>query len=360
MNENKKAVLNVLPHVLIWSVLFAFPFLFNPSDSQFSERMLIKSMIPLLFSAFIFYLNYFYLIDEFLFKEKIGMFLFLNIVVIGACLYSFELSRHLLPHSDEFRKMVEERKNWPRPKHGGPNKWLGVFRTTLSFLLTSGVSVAIRSTQQWMKTVAEKKNMENERLLSELAHLQYQLQPHFFFNALNNIYSLMDSSPAKAKESIHGLAKLMRYILYETRDEKISLAKEMEFLQNCIRLMKLRITDLVSLEVKFPENVENLQISPLLLIPLVENAFKHGVSAIVPTRIFIQMTMEEKTLYFKTENTLLKKPQTDHSISGIGIPNLEKRLELLYPGRFEFKKEIIQDPDKITGELYCTTLKIQL
>lgn len=202
--------------------------------------------------------------------------------------------------------------------------------------------------------------MERENLKSELSHLRYQLQPHFFFNALNNIYSLMDSSPAKAKESIHGLAKLMRHILYETKDERITLIKEVEFLENAIRLMKLRLTDMVSVKVSFPEKVGSQQIAPLLLIPLVENAFKHGVSTLLPTSIFIEMKLEDSTLFFNTSNTHLKKPQTDHSVSGIGIVNMKKRLELLYPGRFTYKQEIVPDTDKIVGELYTTELSIQL
>ncbi len=361
--KERKIILNVLPHMLIWGILFAFPFLFNPTDSPFSERTLIKNMIPLLLSAVLFYVNYFFLVEKYLLKDQILLFLLLNVALIAFCIYLMEASREFLPQAEEFkefRKMAREHRNFPHPRRGGPNRGFMLFRTSLSFLLTSGVSVAIRTTQQWIKTREEKKTIENERLKSELAHLQYQLQPHFFFNALNNIYSLMDSAPAKAKESIHGLAKLMRYILYETGGDKIPLSKEIEFLQNCTKLMKLRLTDLVTLRVQFPENVGNPQIAPLLLIPLVENAFKHGVSTVLPTKVFINMRIEGQTLYFTTENTLLRKPQTDHVVSGIGLSNLEKRLALLYPERYEFTNEIVPDPEKTGGELYKANLIIQL
>jgi len=357
--EKTKYLRQGAAHLLIWGFLCALPFLFNPNE-EISERAWLRNMAPLLFSAFIFYLNYFFLIDKLLFKNRTTLFLAFNFLLLILCMYGFEEVRQQIPHTDEGHRLPPP--TWQvqpkKPKAFG--KWFMLVRTSLSFLLTAGISVAIRSTQKLQKMEKEKQNLENEQLKSELANLKYQLQPHFFFNALNNIYSLMDSAPSKAKESIHGLAKLMRHILYETQDDRIPLSKEIEFLESCVKLMKLRLTEQVSLTVEFPKQPPAFNIAPLMLIPLVENAFKHGVSTVIPTRILIRLTIEGGTLHLVTENTYLKKPQTDHSVSGIGISNLKKRLALLYPNRHSFEQKIVEGEEKIVGELYRSELTLAL
>lgn len=357
--EKAKHIRYGAAHILIWGFLCALPFLFNPNE-EITEKAWLRNMAPLLFSAFIFYLNYFLLIDKLLFKNKTALFLIINLALLILCIYGFEEVRDLIPRPDQGSRMPPHTWHVEPPKPRLFGKWFMIMRTALSFLLTAGISVAIRSTQKWQKTEKERQNLENERLKSELANLKYQIQPHFFFNALNNIYSLMDIAPAKAKESIHGLAKLMRHILYETRDDKILVSKEIAFLESFVKLMKLRLTDQVSIQVDFAAQPSSLFIAPLMLIPLVENAFKHGISTVVPTRILISLSIKGNTLHFMTENTYLKKPQTDHSVSGIGIPNLKKRLELLYPNKHSFKQTVVVDEEKREGELYRSELTLEL
>lgn len=340
LSEEKKSITTVVAHVLVWAILLAIPLLATSNDVMPAHHM-VKTWVPMFLMSVVFYINYLWLIDHFLFSNKLAKFLFFNLLLALAC---FLLSEWIF---DLFRPQIVAFSPYsppylvPKPPMPGSGGFK--IRTFLFFILTAGTSVAIRVTQKWLEVETERKNMENENLRSELSHLRYQIQPHFFFNSLNNIYSLVDSSPSKAKESIHGLSKLMRHVLYEASSDKIALSQEIAFLRNFVKMMEIRLTSLVTLNVSFPTTYVESELAPLLIVPLVENAFKHGVSASQPTMIFIRMEVEDGKLYFWAENTYLPKRGEDTSESGIGIQNLKKRLDLLYPNKYEFKTEIKDD-----------------
>lgn len=322
---------------MVWGILFGFPILFTPGGTPLSS-VYIRTILPLLFTAFIFYINYFLLIDRFLFKNQVALFIIINLALIIICTWGLEWIKDL---------MWEPYRGGGGPRRGGGdnrgnNGWRNylLFRSAFSLALTVGVSVAARIVQRWMRSEAERKSLETEQLKSTLAHLQYQIQPHFFFNSLNNIYSLIDISPEKAKDSVHGLSKLMRYLLYDAKAGRVPLSDEITFLKNYIQLMRLRLTDKVEVQFDLPEQSPWVEIAPLLFIPLVENAFKHGVSASQASFIFIKMRIEENQIVFWVENTNFPKNESDQGGSGIGIENLKQRLELLYPNRYEFKQAV--------------------
>ena len=171
----------------------------------------------------------------------------------------------------------------------------------------------------------------------------YQLQPHFFFNSLNNIYALIDISPDQAKSSIHSLSKLMRYMLYETNVELLPLSKEIDFMKKYIDLMKLRVSDKTEVSYSFPTKETGINIAPLLFISLIENAFKHGVSASKESSIDIKMATLDKKIIFTIKNNNFPKRTDDKSGSGMGIPNIQKRLELLYPNKNIFNTIVKDD-----------------
>ena len=142
-------------------------------------------------------------------------------------------------------------------------------------------SPASTTTPPFLKSLRDDemlKDLERQRLESELQYLKYQLNPHFFMNTLNNIYALVDLNTEQAKKTIIELSKLMRYVLYEANKNQISLEHEIQFLENYIALMKLRYIDNLNIRTEFPVVVPCVQIPPLLFISLLENAFKHGVS----------------------------------------------------------------------------------
>ncbi|WP_405396970.1 sensor histidine kinase [Maribacter sp. Asnod2-G09] len=331
MYKNKKIV--IAQHLIIWLVLFSMPFVLSYGQDLDTNRLIAHFLIPMLFYAVIFYLNFFVLIDRFLFTKKTLIFIIVNLVLIGF----FILLKEFI-EDNYFSELINNRP--PNANREGPPFKLFIYVQMLSYAAPVLLSIAIKSTKKWVKTEAERKEADNFKLQTELQHLRYQLQPHFFFNSLNNIYSLVDISPDKAKSTIHSLGKLMRYLLYETNTELVTLSKEIEFMRKYIELMKLRLTDKTEVESSFPVSDSQIKISPLLFISLIENAFKHGVSASTKSMISIDMGIKGNKVDFTIENHNFPKQDSDKSGSGIGLPNLEKRLHLLYPNKHSFKKEL--------------------
>lgn len=330
LNSKSKMVVNIALHALVWGFWFAAPILFSFNDPQRNEPpkdffFYFMTWTPMLFSLFLFYLNYFVLVDKFLFNKKILLFFVINFALIIALSYCTEGIR------EAFRVNFPIKEGGPRPPKGFI---LGIHN--FSFLFVVSISVAIRTTGRWYVTENQRKNLENENLKSELSNLKMQLNPHFFFNTLNNIYSLIRTSPDKAQESIHGLAKLMRYHLYETNEEKVPLSGEVEFLKSYISLMQLRLSSNVRVENEFTIENPTVQIAPLLFISLVENSFKHGISPVEESYIKIKMVEQNKILSFEIQNT--DYPQKSESLGdiGIGLENLKKRLTLIYPEKHSF------------------------
>jgi len=210
-------------------------------------------------------------------------------------------------------------------------------------VLMIGFNIAIKLLFQSIRDEEKMKELERERLSSELQYLRYQINPHFFMNTLNNIHALVDIDSNKAKTSIIELSKLMRYVLYEASNQTISLSREIQFINNYIMLMKLRFTDKVHLDVDVPSQVPEVQIPPLLFISFLENAFKHGVSYQKESRISVQIQLNEnKTLTFRCLNTNYGK--TDEQHHGIGLENIRRRLDLLYDSKYTLT--INTDKDK--------------
>ncbi len=324
-NSKNRIFANTALHLLVWGILFGFPFLFSPGEAP-RHPAYLKTVLPLFFTAFVFYVNYFILVDKVLFSNKILLFIFINLVLIILCIWGQDWIRDLLPGRSASRG----------GRSGGSWRSYFLFRTAFSLVLTVGVSIAMSTLRHWRRLESERKIRETEQLRSTLTHLQYQIQPHFFFNSLNNIYSLVDISPDKAKDAIHRLSKLMRYTLHDANTDRVPLAQEITFLQNYIDLMRLRLTDKVRVHYDFPKETTGVQIAPLLFIPLVENSFKHGVSAQQPSFINLEMRIEDAQLFFTVMNTNFPKDERDRGGSGIGLENLQKRLQLLYPGQHRF------------------------
>lgn len=333
MNDNKR--ITVFLHLLIWLALFSIPYVLSYGQEQEVNRVFAHFWIPLVFYAAAFYINYFVLIDRFLFQKKTAVFVIINIAVVVVSLFLRDQIE--IAFFDDIS--MTSKNNIPE---GPPFKML-VYVQTLSFLAPLLFSIAIKTTQRLTKTEAERKEAANSQLTSELQHLRYQLQPHFFFNSLNNIYSMVDLSPEQAKRSIHSLSKLMRYMLYETNLEMVPLTKEIDFMTKYIELMKLRVSEKTQVVYSFPSEESGVSVAPLLLVSLVENAFKHGVSSSQESHIKMAMNYEKGQLSFRVENSNFPKQADDQSGSGIGLVNLEKRLDLLYSNKFSFRTAMEND-----------------
>lgn len=336
--NKRRKTMHVVPHLLVWGFLFLFPLLFTDGTVNF-RRVLARSWLPLFFYMTLFYCNFLYLIDRFLIRRKVTLFILINLLLLVAAVYLADVLRE---HLSLFSRV----RGW------GFNR-LTIVRNSFSLILSVMVSVAIKATQQWYAEEAKRKKIENEHLKSELTYLRYQLQPHFFFNTLNNIYVLVEKHPQTAQEAIHQLGKLMRYLLYESSVEFVPLVKEIEFLKNYVALMKLRLPHRVQISVELPQVVNPVKIAPLLFISLVENAFKHGVDATQPSFIRLTLLQDRQKIVFKVSNSNFSKKPTDRSGSGVGLANLEKRLALVYPRQYrllhhdtpeQYYSELVIDP----------------
>ena len=328
----KNIKITVSSHILVWLVLFSMPYILSYGLEQEIDRVFAHFWIPLVFYAAVFYLNYFLLIDRFLFSRKRVLFVCCNILLIAF----FLLSRELIEGA--FFQDISRTSN-NGSEAGRPWKMF-IYVQTLSYLAPLLFSITIKTTKRWVKTETERKEADNQKLKSELQHLHYQLQPHFFFNSLNNIYALVDVSPDQAKTSIHSLSKLMRYMLYETNLELVPLSKEIEFMKKYVELMKLRVSNKTVVDYSFPSENQDVQIAPLLFISLIENAFKHGVSASKGSLIKIFLKCDKGVVKFSISNDNFPKRTDDKSGSGIGLKNLQKRLKLLYRDKYNFSTKI--------------------
>jgi sensor histidine kinase YesM len=196
--------------------------------------------------------------------------------------------------------------------------------------------------------------MENQKLGAELSLLKSQINPHFFFNTLNSIYSLAIIKSDKTPEAVIKLSEIMRYIIYDTERKVVPLSKEVEYIANYIELQRLRLSKNIKVNFKTELGPEDPVIEPLLLLPFIENAFKHGVDNEQGGSIEVLITQSGRTLQLHVENPLIEEPPiAQNGSSGIGLNNTLKRLNLLYQENFS----LTSGP---SGKIYITDLILRL
>ncbi|WP_317897535.1 sensor histidine kinase [Aurantibacillus circumpalustris] len=351
MHKNS-SLLKLTLHILTWILLSLFPFFLSQSESVSIDYMRLTKYVwlPLLFYALIFYINYFILINHFLLKRRTLLFIISNIFLVLLFTWLHFEIKDLLNMIAETKPHLASGNIIPKKK---PPLQYYIYKDFISMIIPMIIAYTVKTSERWAKIESEKKEEEKNHLKSELQNLKYQLQPHFFFNSLNTIYALIEKSPSLAQETVHSLGKLMRYMLYETEQGKVNLNEELEFMKQYIELMRLRLSDKTKVNVNFPAIDQTYEITPLLFISLIENAFKHGVSATHNSELYFSLAVHENKIQFIAENTNFPKNEKDKSGSGIGLVNLKKRLELSYPNHYSFTT-------KIVGLTFSVLLEINL
>lgn len=226
-----------------------------------------------------------------------------------------------------------------------------LFINILIAILIAGFNLAVKLFFRLYEEQNKQIELKNNNLIFELEYLKGQLNPHFFMNMLNNIHAMIDIDTERAKETIIGFSKLMRYVIYDANQPKISLSKEISFIGNYIDLMKIRFTENVTINVNLPESVPEIQIPPLLFVSFIENAFKHGVKAAGKSFVDISMLVVDGSIEYEITNSVREK--NDEERGGIGLSNVIKRLDLLYGNRYSLNIE--KNP-----EIYKVNLKIPI
>jgi hypothetical protein len=341
--------IKILLHLLAWAIILGIPLYF------FNRWEVGKDLIWLYYigntiNGIIFYSNYLVLVPKFFFGNRNYKY-YLSVILLLTILYfvsdkSNEFVFKNVPGRDRtegtFRPKVEGRTVLP-PKPDGhfgrpPFREMHLFNYMFTSLFLVFFSLGMRVLERHSQTEKLQKELEKEKLNSELAFLKNQISPHFFFNTLNNIYSLISINAEDSQKAVLRLSKLMRYLLYDSEHGNTKLSNEIDFMNNYIDLMKLRMNNKISLTVSFPEKYDDINIPPLIFIPFIENAFKHGISYREMSFIDIGMTSSKESISFRCSNSVVRKSEeSETGHSGIGLENVTKRLNLLFPGKHELK-----------------------
>ncbi|MDE3741141.1 sensor histidine kinase [Maribacter polysaccharolyticus] len=331
----------VLVHVLLW-ICFS---MFSISVASIEIGDVPNEMITrLIFNPILFYSNSLLLVPYLLLKKRIGLYIVFSILLLLVFNYLiisifgvsfFRFLNHPVQTENGLLKIHNIRYIAPT-----------VF--SLSFFLLGGV---FGLANDFYRRERNDKIKVKEQKEMELQFLRTQLKPHFLFNTLNSIYFLVRSKSEDAPEAVITLSELMRYMLYEVGKNKVSLEREIEYINNYISLQKLRLADSEHIKLVIDEDCGNLKIYPLLLISFIENAFKHGTTHDGRTFIDITITVDEGFLFFKVRNIIgLKKKDIDNS--GIGMDNIKSQLEYLYGGNYSLTTCVEEEYYNVYLEIY--------
>lgn len=318
----------VLMHLSFWCVYLSF-FIFRVSLFQRGPeidwfRVLTIATIQVTFAMMIGYLNYFVFLPRFL-ADKNGWRYFAQFALAFAILITLRI------HAERFLidGYTREEEYLYRTQFV-----ISVATTNLFIVIFLGM---IRFAVDWFEFEAKQKTVENERLTAELNFLKAQINPHFLFNTLNNLYYLAYTKSPNTPEVIAKLSQMMRYMIYDTNYPQVPLSKEIEYMQNYISLERLRLNNQIPITFNVEGDPQRFMITPLIFITFLENAFKHGISNNNPkawVKIFVQL--KENECIYQVENSKVSSPTAiSEEKSGIGLQNVKRRLELSYPGRHE-------------------------
>jgi len=319
---SKKWVI-ILLHIAVWLLMFSLPFLLRTTYDSKPHKpepphygwVYLYAATAIIWIAF-FYFNAYILIPKLIYKKKYWMYFGSQLLFLVIMLAADRFFYWVFLEADSQR---------------GYSFWGFISFHTFPYLFIVISSTAYQFIEDRMRLDKLTKDRENENLKTELAFLRSQVSPHFMFNVLNNMVSLARKQSDQLEPSLIKLSSLMRYMLYETDEDKVPLDKEIEYLQSYIDLQQQRFGKKVKINVSLEVADGHYEIEPMLLIPFVENAFKHGTGMIEDAQIEIVLKAENNILNFTVRNkfnnvTIEVKDKT----SGIGLTNVKRRLSLLY------------------------------
>lgn len=351
--------IKIFLHLLAWVILLVLPLYFFKRWEVGSDLKWVYYTGNLI-NGIIFYINYLVLIPKYFFQRSRFSYYLLVVLLLITMYFVSDFSniwifrhvpgRNRTEQADRGRGPADDR---TMPDNGRmrmpplkPDYHLGQLPFRAMHLFNYGftstflvfLSLGMRVLERHSQTEKLQKELEKEKLNSELAFLKNQISPHFFFNTLNNIYSLISINAENSQKAVLKLSKLMRYLLYDSEHGDTRLSNEIDFMNNYIDLMKLRMSSKISLNVSFPEQYDDISLPPLIFIPFIENAFKHGISYREKSFINISMTTGKEYVLFRCANSLIKtREESEPGQSGIGLENVKKRLNLLFAGKHDLK-----------------------
>ena len=345
MNASKRKYLpQWFVHAFLWCALFGvliYPFLLE------SRSIPPHIIIKLVMAAVLFYFNYYYLVPNFLLKDKIKIYIGISIVLISIVGYG---SHSLFPPEGPkdfgpITDYMKERRESRMP-----------IRFSLMPFVVFGIpyifAIMLRVYTELQKNENLRRSVEKEKVQSELQFLKTQLNPHFLFNSLNTIYSLSVKKSPDTSEAIINLSELMRYMIYEADKDLVPLNKEIEYIKSYVALQRLRLADSENVFLKISGDDTGKIIPALLFISFIENAFKYGTDYDGKTNVKINLLIKEKSIHLYVVNKIGSHRAKSES-SGVGLQNVKNRLNYLYPNSHEL---VIKDD----GSIYEVNLILNL
>ena len=325
----------IILHIAFWLLLFSLPFVLHPETTTAGNPAvsIFQALRYLTWIGF-FYLNAYVFIPKFIYTRQYATYFFLQLlVIITLVLLNFMSYRVVYVH----------------PHFHG----LSIGFTTFPYIFIWACSTAYQMFRNNIATDKLTNEKEKENLKTELSFLRSQVSPHFMFNVLNNMVALARKNSEQLEPSLIKLSSLLRYMLYETDEEKKPLQKEIEYLQSYIDLQQQRFGKIVAINTYLQQDDINYLIEPMLLIPFVENAFKHGVVVVDEAEIDVDLKVRDGILQFSVKNRFSETSENTDKTPGIGLNNVKRRLELLYAGKF------VLHIDKLGG-WYTVSLQLNL
>lgn len=318
---------------MLWLAVWVMAWLLTTNDMEFLQKNGLTFVFQIVVIAALIYLT----APGLLFKKKHVLFGVVSLALIALC--SFIISEGFIDRIDGPPPFEEGpppgNRDGPlpgRPPFAPPQFLIHFLALSIAYILATFVETFLFAQKKEEEIIVSK----NEALRTELKLLKSQINPHFLFNSLNNIYALSAIDSEKTQQSISYLSDMLRYVLYECEHELVPLEKEITYIQNYIKLFSLKSSKTYSIETDFKIANKNIKVAPMLFIPFMENALKHGnIEKITDTFIRIKIDANEHKVQFEIENSKPESPKVTDEMGGIGIENVKKRLAILYPGRHE-------------------------
>ena len=328
---HKQTKQETIIYTIVWSVIFLAPLLeflvnYDHEHPFWIKNGLLDTWAHMLFFFIVFLIHNHILAPILLRQKSVGKYIACCVILIA--LFQTVQCIHK-PHPQQHQSRPEYSLGLkPPPPEGRPPIHRHDINMFILVIMMIGANLGVKN---YCQNEEEKKylaKLKEQSLKQELDYLRYQINPHFIMNTLNNIHALVDIDPDQAKDSIVDMSRMMRYLLYESDKQYVTLENAVVFLKKYLNLMKLRYTDQVTVNLDVPEvNNCDIVLAPLVFIPFVENAFKHGVSYDKPSTIDVCIEKKDGRLLFRCHNT---KSNVKHEYGGVGLNNVTKRLELIY------------------------------
>jgi hypothetical protein len=306
----KNQGLQVTLHVFFWCLFLLLPVIFAPGvpdslDDVFNPNA-VRDYMVIFFMMVFFYTNYFVLMPVVYLRKKYFLY---GLLILVAFFFTTVLPAILFPVEDRRLPFLFE-----------------TAHNIFVFTAVAFISIALKLYEQWKYT-------EKEKLATELAYLKSQINPHFLFNTLNSIYSLSIEKSDATPSAIVMLSGMMRYVISDAAHDYVSLEKELNYISDYIELQKIRLGNTVKIDYRCAGITDEKKIAPLILIPLIENAFKHGVNPEEDSHIRINILNKDEELHVDIFNNKVSVINGEETRISLGIENTRKRLEILYPGK---------------------------